>query len=250
MRRVLAASASVLAVLAVWLVLGWLQVFTPFLLPPLPVVVVQLVGDLVSGDLVASLMQTLAAALAGFVCAAVLGVGLGIAVAEVRVVRWFFDPLISLGFPMPKIAFVPIFLLWFGTGFTTEVISVAIAVIFPVCAAATAGAQAVDRTLLWSAASLGTGRFGLLWRVVLPAAVPQILTGLQIGLPLALITTVVVEMLMGSTGLGGAMLQAMRFADSPSVFAGIIAITLLGATLVRLMELLRRRTLRWHVESR
>lgn len=247
--RVLAGGGSVLAVLLVWLVLGWLHVFTAFLLPPLPLVLDQMAGDLISGDLAASLAQTLAAALAGFAVAAVVGTVLGIAVAEVAVVRWFFEPLISLGFPMPKIAFVPVFLLWFGPSFTTEVISVAIAVVFPVCAAATAGAQAVDRTLVWSARSLGTGRAGLLWRIVLPACVPQIFTGLQIGLPLALITTVVVEMLMGSTGLGGAMLQAMRFADSPSVFGGIIAITLLGAALVKAMEILRRAMLRWHAEA-
>ncbi len=245
----LAASGSVLAVLGIWLILGWAQVFTPFLLPPLPSVLEQMVSDLVSGDLLASLVQTLSASLAGFAVAAVLGTALGIAVVRIRLVRWFFDPLISLGFPMPKIAFVPIFMLWFGPSFTTEVVSVAIAVIFPVSAAATAGAEAVDQTILWSARSLGTSEMGLLWRIILPAAVPQIFTGLQIGLPLALITTVVVEMLMGSTGLGGAMLQAMRFADSPGVFGGIIAITILGATLVKAMEVLRRIVLRWHPEA-
>lgn len=245
----LAGTGSILAVLGVWLVLGWAQVFTPFLLPPLPAVLEQLGTDLISGDLSDSLMQTIAASLAGFAAAAVLGTALGIALVRVRLVRWFFDPLISLGFPMPKIAFVPVFMLWFGPSFTTEVISVAIAVIFPVCAAASAGAEAVDRTLLWSARSLGTSEAALLWRIILPAAIPQILTGMQIGLPLALITTVVVEMLMGSTGLGGAMLQAMRFADSPGVFGGIIAITVLGAALVKGMEVLRRWVLRWHPES-
>lgn len=247
--RNLAAFGSVAAVLLAWLIIGWVHLFTPFLLPPLPVVLSQLGTDLVSGDLIASLTQTVSASLAGFAIAAVLGTVLGIAVVRVRLVRWFFDPLISLGFPMPKIAFVPIFVLWFGPSFQAEIISVAIAVIFPVSAAASAGAEAVDKTLLWSARSLGTSETALLWRIILPAAIPQILTGLQVGLPLALITTVVAEMLMGSNGLGGAMLQAMRFADSPSVFAGIIAITLLGAALVKALEMVRRLALRWHPES-
>jgi ABC-type nitrate/sulfonate/bicarbonate transport system permease component len=85
--------------------------------------------------------------------------------------------------------------------------------------------------------------------VVLPAAAPQIFTGLQVALPIALIVAIVAEMKMGGVGLGGAMITASRFADSPGVFAGIVEIAVAGYVLVKLMAVLRRRLLLWHPEA-
>ena len=84
----------------------------------------------------------------------------------------------------------------------------------------------------------------------MPSASPQILTGLQVALPVAMIVTVVTEMLMGGAGLGGAMIQSSRFADSPGVFAGILEIAIAGLALVKGMALLRHRLLSWHQETR
>lgn len=247
--RALAAWGSLLVVLLAWEVVARLGVVSAFLLPPPSAVFARLWADLASGDLEASLGQTLLVALVGFAAAGVAGTALGIGIVRVGWVRWFFEPLVSLGFPMPKIAFLPVFLLWAGPGFASKVLIVAVSVVFPVITAAAAGAESVEATMLWSARSLGASPLALLWDVSLPAAVPQIVTGLQIGLPFALITTIVAEMLMGSDGLGGAMLQAMRFADSPGVFSGILAIGVLGYGLVRLMEVVRRRLLVWHAEA-
>jgi NitT/TauT family transport system permease protein len=90
----------------------------------------------------------------------------------------------------------------------------------------------------------------LLREIVLPAAAPQILTGLQVALPVSMIVAVVTEMLMGGDGLGGAMIQASRFADSPGVFAGIVEIAIAGLALVKGMTVLRRHLLVWHQEAR
>jgi ABC-type nitrate/sulfonate/bicarbonate transport system permease component len=84
---------------------------------------------------------------------------------------------------------------------------------------------------------------------VLPAALPQIMTGLQVALPISLIVAVVTEMLTGGYGLGGAMIQASRFANSTGVFAGIVEITVVGYVLVKAMALIRRRLLAWHAEA-
>jgi ABC-type nitrate/sulfonate/bicarbonate transport system permease component len=83
----------------------------------------------------------------------------------------------------------------------------------------------------------------------LPAALPQIMTGLQVALPIALIVCIVAEMKLGGVGLGGAMITASRFADSPGVFAGIVEIAIAGYALVKLIALARRRLLVWHPES-
>ena len=111
----------------------------------------------------------------------------------------------------------------------------------PVVTATIVGIQGVDRHLIWSARNMGASERELLWQIVLPAALPQILTGLQVALPIALIVAIVAEMLMGGYGLGGAMMHASRFADSRGVFAGIVEIAVVGYVLVKAMALMRRR---------
>jgi ABC-type nitrate/sulfonate/bicarbonate transport system permease component len=89
----------------------------------------------------------------------------------------------------------------------------------------------------------------MLREIIFPAALPEIMTGLQVALPIALIVCIVAEMKMGGIGLGGAMITASRFADSPGVFAGIVEIAAVGYVLVKLMAVLRRRLLIWHQEA-
>ena len=121
--------------------------------------------------------------------------------------------------------------------------------IFPVVTATVTITQGVEKEMLWSARSLGAGQRRLLWEIILPAALPQILTGLQVALPVSMIVAIVTEILMGGPGLGGAMIAASRFADSPGVFAGIVEIAVAGFCLVKGMAILRRRLLRWHQEA-
>jgi ABC-type nitrate/sulfonate/bicarbonate transport system permease component len=166
----------------------------------------------------------------------------------VPLMRWFFDPLVSIGLPMPKIAFLPVFILWFGVFDASKILMVALSAVFPVIVSSWAAAEGVERALVWSALSLGAGRRQLLWEIALPAALPQIFTGLQVAMPIALIVAIVAEMAMGGEGLGGSIMTEMRFADSPGVFSGILAIAVVGAALVKAMELIRRRLLVWHPE--
>jgi len=220
-----------------------------FLLPPLSTVLERVWDDALSGELIINLGLTLYRALAGFAIAAVGGVMLGIVMTRNKFIRWFFDPIVSVGFPMPKIAFLPIFMLWLGLYDVSKISMAAFNAIFPVIVATMAAAEGVDRELLWSARSLGAGERELLREIVLPAALPQILTGLQVALPVSMIVTIVTEMLMAGQGLGGAMIEASRFADSPGVFAGIVEIAIAGLCLVKGMAALRRRLLIWHQEA-
>jgi ABC-type nitrate/sulfonate/bicarbonate transport system permease component len=185
----------------------------------------------------------------GFVIAAVGGVVLGLAMSRNAVARWFFDPIISVGFPMPKIAFLPVVMLWLGVFDVSKITMIVFDAIFPVVAATIIAIQGVERELIWSARNMGAGERELLWQVVLPAALPTIMTGLQVALPLSLIVAVVTEMLMGGYGLGGAMMTASRFANSVGVFAGIVEIAVVGYALVKIMALTRRRLLIWHQEA-
>jgi ABC-type nitrate/sulfonate/bicarbonate transport system permease component len=192
---------------------------------------------------------TLYRALVGFVIAGVGGIVLGMAMSRVRLAHWFFDPIVSIGFPMPKIAFLPVIILWLGVYDVPKITMIVFDAIFPVIAATMIGIEGVERELVWSARNMGAKERELLWQVVLPAALPQIMTGVQVALPLSLIVAVVTEMLMGGYGLGGAMMTASRFANSPGVFAGIVEIAVVGYVLVKAMALIRRRLLLWHPEA-
>jgi ABC-type nitrate/sulfonate/bicarbonate transport system permease component len=150
---------------------------------------------------------------------------------------------------MPKIAFLPIVILWLGVYDVSKISMVVFDAIFPVVTATVAGLAAVDKELIWSAQNMGAGERELMWQVALPAALPQILTGLQVALLIALIVEIVVEMAMGGYGLGGAMMSASRFADSRGVFAGIVEIAIVGYALIKAMTLIRRRLLVWHHET-
>ena len=222
---------------------------TPFMLPKLSAVLQRIFDDALTGELFINLGLTLYRALVGFAISAVGGVLLGAAMARSVPVRWFFDPIISVGFPMPKIAFLPIMVLWLGFFDVSKIAMIVLDAIFPVVTATVAGLSSVERELIWSARNMGASERELLWQVMLPAALPQILTGLQVSLPLCLIVAVVAEMAMGGYGLGGAMNTASRFADSRGVFAGIVEIAAVGYCLIKLMSLLRRRLLLWHQEA-
>jgi ABC-type nitrate/sulfonate/bicarbonate transport system permease component len=240
---------SVIALVAGWELFARSGAVTPFVLPALSDVVLRMWTDAVSGDLWINTGLTLYRALVGFLIASGAGIVLGMAIYRIPAVRWFFDPIISVGFPMPKIAFLPVVILWLGVYDVSKISMVVFDAIFPVVTATIIGLQGVDRVLLWSARNMGAREPEILWQISLPAALPQIMTGLQVALPIALIVAIVTEMLMGGYGLGGAMMTASRYADSRGVFAGIVEIAILGYVMVKAMALLRRRLLLWHQEA-
>jgi ABC-type nitrate/sulfonate/bicarbonate transport system permease component len=240
---------SVLLLLIAWELFARSGKVTPFMLPRFSAVLEYIKNDAVTGDLWLNLALTLYRALAGFCIATVGGVALGAAMSRSRIVNWFFDPIISVGFPMPKIAFLPIIMLWLGLYDVSKISMVVFDAIFPVVTATLAGIAAVETHLLWSARNMGATEREIMWQVVLPAALPQILTGLQVALPISLIVAIIAEMVMGGYGLGGAMMGASRFANSTGVFAGIVEIALVGYVLIKAMALLRRRLLIWHQET-
>ncbi len=244
----LARGGSLIALLIGWELLARSGMFTAFLLPSLSSVLRRIGDDAAVGILLVDLGLTLYRALTGFLIASLLGVVLGILIARLPLLGWFFDPIVSFGFPMPKIAFLPVFMLWLGLFDMSKISMIVFNAIFPVLAATVAGTQGVEKELVWSGRSLGATRRAVLWEIVLPAALPQILTGIQVALPTALIVAIVTEMMMGGGGLGGAMIRASRFADSPGVFAGIVEIAVAGWFVIKAMETLRRFLLRWHAE--
>ena len=242
-------SASIIVLLIGWELLGRCGLFTRFLLPPFSLVVERIVHDAISGALLADLTQTLYRTFVGFLISAVLGVFIGVLIARIRFFNWLFDPIVSVAFPMPKISFLPVFMLWFGVYNLSKISLVVFNAVFPVIVATVAATQAVEKELVWSARSLGARPRDILWEVVLPAALPQILTGLQVAMPIALVIALVAELLMGGVGIGGTMVRSARYADSLGVFAAIVEIAVAGWLIIKGMEAIRGWLLIWHPET-
>ncbi len=247
--RQIIAWSPVIVLLIAWEALARSGLVTPFMLPTFTGVLERIATDTASGDLPVALGLTLWRALAGFFISAVAGIALGLAMARSRAFNWFFDPIISIGFPVPKIAFLPIIVLWLGFFDLSKITIIVFNSIFPVVTATVVGVCGVEKELIWSARNFGTSERALTWDVLLPAALPQIFTGLQVTLPIALIVGILTEMAMGGYGIGASMQTASRFADSLGVFAGIVEIAVVGYVLVKLMSLLRARLLVWHPEA-
>ena len=241
--------SPVIVLLIAWEIFARSGAVTPFMLPQFSSVLERIASDTASGELPVAMGLTLWRALAGFFISAVAGIALGLAMARLRSFYWFFDPIISVGFPIPKIAFLPIIVLWLGFFDVSKITMIVFNSIFPVVTATVVGVYGVEKELIWSARNLGTSERALTWEVMLPAALPQIFTGLQVALPIALIVGVLTEMAMGGYGIGASMQTASRFADSLGVFAGIIEIAVVGYVLVKLMAVLRARLLVWHPEA-
>lgn len=235
--------------LVIWQLLTTFGGLTNFMLPPPVDVARRIVSDITSGEFFLNAAITLYRTLVGFGIAVAGGITLGLMMHRNRLAHWFFDPIVSVGFPMPKIAFLPVFILWFGFYDGSKITIIAVNAIFPIITATLAGLQGVERELVWSARSLGASERRVGWEIVIPAALPQILTGVQVALPTALIVAIISEMMMGGYGLGGAMMELSRLLDSDGVFAGIVEIAVVGHCVITAMVLIRRHLLAWHPET-
>jgi ABC-type nitrate/sulfonate/bicarbonate transport system permease component len=221
----------------------------PAFLPSFSSVVVQGAHLLQSGRLGTALLVSLFRAFSGLALAIVVGVTCGFLMTRLRWLNWLLDPLVSLGFPAPKLAFIPIFILWFGIDHLSKILLVAFADVFPLIISAIAGARTVPPMQIWAARAMGTPELALFWRVILPSSLPSLMSGLQIAVPLALLTEFTAEMVAGGGGLGGDLVLAQRFFEAPTVFVDILAMLISGYVIDTATTRLRRHILRWHDEA-
>lgn len=234
--------------LITWELIGHFELVLPFLLPPPVAVLEWIIDDLRSGRFFINAAWTLYRALAGFAMASAFGVFIGILMSRSKAIFWFFDPIVSIGLPIPKIALFPIFMLWFGLHDTSKILMVAFSVCFQVIATTLQATQNIEKELIWYARSVGASERAILWEVVTRAASPQIITGLQITFPVCLIVVLITEMQTGGQGLGDAMLSAARYAKTAGVLGGVVEIGFVGICAIKIMERLRRYLLAWHQE--
>lgn len=201
---------------------------------------------LVSGELIIDSLGSLYRVVVGFAIGAGLALPLGLAMgANQRVYAWC-NPLVQLLRPIPPIAYIPLAILWFGLGNPPAVFLIALGAFFPVLMNTIAGVRQVDSIYLRAARNLGAGGSTLFLRVILPAAVPYILSGVRIGIGTAFIVVIVSEMIAVNNGLGFRILEAREYFWSDKIMAGMISIGLLGLAIDVGMNKLNDHLLRWH----
>jgi taurine transport system permease protein len=247
--RVAAALVRVLpicAVLLAWELVTRTGFVNPFVFPPVSEILLRWVALVADGSALRPLWSTLWRALAGLAAAVVLGVPLGILMGRARWAEWFFEPLFSFAFPLPKIALIPLFVQWFGLFDLSKVMLIFTDCLFPLVVFSYHGSKGVSQIYLWSAQARGTGRWRMLWRVVLPLSLASIYDGIQVAVVVAILVAVVTEMVSGGSGLGFTMIRAYRFGDVRTAFATLLMISLIGYTLSRLAQAVRDRLLSWH----
>lgn len=248
LQQVLLASYPLLLVAILWEAAGRLGLVRPIFLPPLSTVIEHIPHLFIEGELVGPLFVSLYRAAAGFLIALVGGVVIGFLMARVRFFRWLLDPLISFAFPSPKVAFLPIFILWFGIDHLSKIVLVAFTCIFPFIVAAYAGATSVSTNQLWAARAMGTSKLALLRLVILPASLPSLMSGVRVTVPYALVSAFTAEMIAGGGGLGGALVLAQRYFETQTVFVYLLVMLIVGYVIDLAMLRARSYILRWHAE--
>ncbi|MDN3277797.1 ABC transporter permease [Frankia sp. RB7] len=181
----------------------------------------------------------------GFGIAVLVSIPLGLLMGRSRAVAAFFNPLLMVIYPVPKAALMPIIMLWLGVGDITKTLVIFLGVSLPVIYHSFEGAKAVEEKMLWSGAAMGLSPLQRLIRIVLPAALPEILTGCRTGLVLALITMITSEMIARQSGAGNILFNALDMGQYDTVYAMIIIVGAMGICLDAVFERVRARLVRW-----
>ena len=202
----------------------------------------ELISD---ADALYDIGQSLQRMAAGYLLAAAFGISFGLLMGTSPLAERLLNPLIMMIYPIPKAALMPILMIWLGIGDMSKILVIFLGSSLPIIYHSWQGGRSVSQIVVWSAAAMGMNRAQRLFRIVLPAALPEIFIGLRTGLILALITMVVSEIVARSNGIGNLLFNSMDMALYDRMFAAIIIIAAMGYALDLIFEAIRRRFLRW-----
>ena len=253
-RQLTLSLATLTLLLTLWWLVTALQLIAPLFLPPPRQVLHQLLTIAsAQGFMDATLWQHLAASLGrillALLAAAAIGIPTGILMGLSATARGILDPLIELYRPVPPLAYLPLMVIWFGIGETSKILLIYLAIFAPVALSTLQGVRNAQQVRLRAAQALGASRWQLLWLVILPGALPEILTGLRIGLGVGWSTLVAAELIAATRGLGFMVQSAGEFLATDVVLAGILVIALIAFGLELGLRTLQRRLTPWHGES-
>lgn len=222
--------------------MGWVSAL---FLPSPYRVAVALDHLVVSGEIWPHLWASLIRIAGGWAVGTVAGLAVGLGMGLFTVARGVGMPMVSALFPIPKIALLPLLILWLGIGETSKIATIALGVFFPTVIAVYSGVDAVPRNLIRMAQSFEVPTLAIIWKVVLPGAMPSILAGFRISASTALLLVVSAEMIGAETGIGAFVLQAGNLMQTDQLLAGVLILSLFGLAIGRGISFLEQRLLRW-----
>ncbi len=240
-----AAMVFFVVLIATWEIVvraGWVSA----LALPAPSSIVKALYDLAgSGPFWRNITDSLFRILAGWSIGSAAGLAIGSAMGIWSLPRAVGIPAVSALFPIPKIALLPLFILWFGIGEASKVATIAIGVFFPTAIATYTGIDGVPRNLIRMAQSFGSPWPSIIWKVILPGALPGILAGIRISASFALILLVAAEMIGAQYGIGAFILTAGNLMQTDQLLAGVVMLSVLGLIIGTALTRLEKRLLRW-----
>lgn len=228
-----------------WEFLGLSGIVSQQMLPGLGEVFFAFVQMLVNGDLLYNTARSISRAAAGLGAAVIVGVVIGLMMAQFRAARLLVNPIVQIFYPMPKSALIPVVMIWLGLGDSSKILLIFLGCLLPVVVGTYNGARGVNPFLLWSAASLGASRFDVLREVVLRGAMPDILNGCRTALAFSFILMVSSEFVIATDGVGFMISSLGDGGQYPAMFAAIFFVAGIGFAADRLYAMFARRSLRW-----
>lgn len=247
--RIIKPAIAIALFLVVWEIAPRIGLVDDIFLPPFSTVVRAFAELVRNGQMWDNVSASLARSLAGFALALVTAIPAGIAIAWYRPVADFLNPVLELFRNTAALALLPVFILILGIGETSKVALVVYAGFFPILLNTITGVRTVDPLLIKSAVSLGFSSLRLFQKVILPAAVPAIFTGIRMAASSSILVLIAAEMVGARSGLGFLITAAQQNFQIPDMYAGILAISLVGLAFNGVLVVIERRLSRWRTES-
>ena len=228
-----------------WEAIARLNIVDSQALPPLSKVAVAWVDLMRDGELVSNGAVSLYRGSLGLLWAILLGGGLGMAMARWRMLDVFVNPLVQLFYPLPKSALIPVTVIWLGFGDGSKILLIFLACMIPVTIGAYNGARGSEQVLVWSARSMGASRLRMMWDVVMPSALPELLNGIRTALALAFILLVSSELIVSQQGFGYLIGYLGATGSYEGMYAVVLTVAFLGFAADRVYQLIMQWLLRW-----
>lgn len=243
--RIINKYQSLIIIAVLWQAFSISGIFPSQLFPGLEQINRRFIEFIISSEIWINISITLYRILAGFAMAAIVGIPLGIIMSRHKIFDDLMQPLFTIGYPIPRVALYPIFVLLFGIGSGSKVFIIFLECIFPIVVNTYAGAKRVNQLYIWSGQNMGADSRRLFWKIFLPGTMPSIFTGFRIALPIAVVIAVLTEMISSSNGIGYMLGYYSASLSQSSVLAVVIFVSLFGYALDRLLLLIRNQFVYW-----
>jgi ABC-type nitrate/sulfonate/bicarbonate transport system permease component len=245
MRQSLVRYLPLLLLAIAWEVVARLEIVSKTALPPLSDVISAGIAMVKDGELISNGASSLYRAGAGLGLAILIGGTIGIAMAWWKPVNVLVAPLVEIFYPLPKSALIPVTVIWLGFGDGSKILLIFLGCMLPVTIGAFNGARSSEQALVWSARSMGASRLRMLWDVVVPSAMPELLNGIRTALALSFILLVSSELIVAQKGFGHLIGSLGANGSYDAMYAVVLTVAFLGFAADRLYLLITKRTLAW-----